>query len=154
VIDTSGLEGISQGSAFSGDVSKFGWYFDMAVGEKVVNSPLTVAGFTYFATNKPTPPAAGSCASNLGEARQYKVGFLTGAPPPGSSISTVLVGGGLAPSPVGGVVDLGKPDGTEGGDSVAFCIGCDPTQRLDPTRPTIIVPSNRQKIYWNMKNDT
>jgi type IV pilus assembly protein PilY1 len=154
VIQSTNLEQISQGGAFSGDVTKNGWFFEMAVGEKVVNSPLTVAGFTYFATNKPTPPAVGSCDSNLGEARQYQVGFLTGAPSQGSSISTVLVGGGLAPSPVGGVVDLGKPDGTEGGDTVAFCIGCDPKQRLDPTRPNIVVPTNRQKIYWNMKLDS
>ena len=130
-----------------------GWYRQMAVGEKVVNSPLTVAGLTYFATNKPTPPVPGSCDSNLGEARQYAMGFLTGAAPPGKTLSTVLVGGGLAPSPVGGVVDLGKPDGSEGGETVAFCIGCDPTQRLDPKRPTINVPTNRQKIYWNTKTD-
>jgi len=158
-IGPSDLEQMAQGSTFSGDTTKFGWTFPMAVGEKVVNSPLTIAGFTYFATNKPTPPAPGSCDSNLGEARQYQVGFLTGAPKTGSAISTVLVGGGLAPSPVGGVVDMGKTnaDGThsdEGGDNVAFCIGCDPKQRLDPTRPEINVPTNRQKIYWNMKNDT
>jgi type IV pilus assembly protein PilY1 len=131
-----------------------GWYRDMAVGEKVVNSPLTVAGVTFFATNKPTPPVAGSCDSNLGEARTYGISFLTGGLPAGrTSISTVLVGGGLAPSPVGGVVDLGKPDGTEGGPTVAFCIGCGKEQRLDPERPSIIVPTNRQKIYWNVRTD-
>jgi len=131
-----------------------GWYREMATGEKVVNSPLTVAGVTYFATNKPTPPLPGSCDSNLGEARTYGIGFLTGGLPAGkTSISTVLIGGGLAPSPVGGVVDLGKPDGSEGGETVAFCIGCGKEQRLDPERPNIIVPTNRQKIYWNVKTD-
>ena len=101
-----------------------------------------------------TPPAVGSCASNLGEAKTYGISFLTGGLPAGrTSISTVLTGGGLAPSPVGGVVDLGKPDGSEGGQKVAFCIGCGKKDRLEPERPNIVVPSNRQKIYWNMKND-
>jgi type IV pilus assembly protein PilY1 len=132
-----------------------GWYRKMGTGgEKVVNSPLTVAGVTYFATNKPTPPVVGSCDSNLGEARNYAISFLTGAAPAGrTTVSTVLTGGGLAPSPVAGVVDLGKPDGSEGGEKVSFCIGCDPEQRLPPTRPNIIVPTNRQKIYWNLKTD-
>ena len=132
-----------------------GWYRDMALGEKVVNSPLTVAGVTFFATNKPTPPAAGSCDANLGEARAYGISFLTGGLPSGrTAISSVLVGGGLAPSPVGGVVDLGKPDGTEGGPTVAFCIGCSGPQRLEPERPKIIVPTSRSKIYWNSKTDS
>jgi type IV pilus assembly protein PilY1 len=126
----------------------------MAPGEKVVNSPLTVAGITFFATNVPTPPAVGSCASNLGEAKTYGISFLTGGLPAGrTTISTVLTGGGLAPSPVGGVVDLGKPDGSEGGQTVAFCIGCGKKDRLEPERPNIIVPTTRRKIYWNMKND-
>jgi len=120
-----------------------------------VNSPLTVAGVTFFATNKPTPVAAGSCDANLGEARAYGISFLTGGLPSGrTAISSVLVGGGLAPSPVGGVVDLGKPDGTEGGPTVAFCIGCSGPQRLEPERPKIIVPTSRSKIYWNSKTDS
>ena len=145
---STGFDATSCGTACKG------WYREMAVGEKVVNSPLTVAGITFFATNKPTPPAPGSCESNLGEARTYGISFLTGGLPPGkAAISTVLIGGGLAPSPVGGVVDLGKADGSEGGETVAFCIGCGKEQRLDPERPNIIVPTSRQKIYWNLKTD-
>ena len=149
----------SAGSAFDpttlcGATACKGWYRKLDVGEKVVNSPLTVAGSVFFATNMPTPPAAGSCDSNLGLARSYAMSFLTGAATrAGGSLSSTLVGGGLAPSPVAGVVDLGKPDGTEGGPSVAFCIGCGEKQRLDPTKPNIIVPTNRQKIYWNTKTD-
>ena len=159
-ITTIAFAGLTQLSGSTGFIATAcgtackGWYRDMAVGEKVVNSPLTVAGITFFATNKPTPPAVGSCASNLGEAKTYGISFLTGGLPAGrTSISTVLTGGGLAPSPVGGVVDLGKPDGSEGGQKVAFCIGCGKKDRLEPERPNIVVPSNRQKIYWNMKND-
>jgi len=131
-----------------------GWFRNLDLGEKVVNSPLTVAGSVFFATNQPTPPAAGSCDSNLGLARSYAMSFLSGAATRASgSLSSTLVGGGLAPSPVAGVVDLGKPDGSEGGPTVAFCIGCGDKQRLDPTKPNIIVPTNRQKIYWNTKTD-
>ena len=151
VLALSGTSGSTVTCAFPDNC---GWYREMAPGEKVVNSPLTVAGITFFATNVPTPPAVGSCASNLGEAKTYGISFLTGGLPAGrTSISTVLTGGGLAPSPVGGVVDLGKPDGSEGGQTVSFCIGCGKKDRLEPERPIIVVPVNRQKIYWNMKND-
>jgi type IV pilus assembly protein PilY1 len=126
-----------------------GWYRNLAVGEKVVNSPLTVAGTTYFSTNRPTPTPLGSCETNLGEARAYGVSFLTGAKPDtASSISTVLIGGGLAPSPVGGVVEI------EPGKLVSFVIGSGKGgSRLEPERPPLNVPTVRTKIYWNQKTD-
>jgi type IV pilus assembly protein PilY1 len=126
-----------------------GWYRKMAVGEKVVNSPLTVAGVTYFATNKPVPTPPGNCRTNLGEARAYGVAFLTGGKPASrESISTVLTGGGLPPSPVGGVVEL------EPGKLVTFVIGSGVDgSRLEPERPPLNVPTTRTKIYWNTKTD-
>jgi type IV pilus assembly protein PilY1 len=129
-----------------------GWYRDLAPGEKVVNSPLTVAGTTFFSTNKPTPapPDSVTCETNLGEARAYGISFLTGGKPASrDSISTVLTGGGLAPSPVGGVVEL------EGGKLVSFVIGSGKDgSRLEPERPPLNVPSTRTKVYWNVKTDT
>ena len=127
-----------------------GWYRNLAVGEKVVNSPLTVAGTTFFATNKPTPVDQNSCDANLGEARAYGISFITGGKPASrESISTVLTGGGLAPSPVGGVVEL------EPGKLVSFVIGSGKDgSRLEPERPPLNVPSTRTKIYWNVKTDS
>jgi type IV pilus assembly protein PilY1 len=126
-----------------------GWYRNLAIGEKVVNSPLTVAGITYFSTNKPVPVPPNSCEANLGEARAYGLSFLTGAKPAArGSISTVLTGGGLAPSPVGGVVEL------EPGKLVTFVIGSGKDgSRLEPERPPLNVPTNRTKIFWNTKTD-
>jgi len=126
-----------------------GWYRDLTVGEKVVNSPLTVAGVTYFSTNRPTPSPPASCETNLGEAKAYGLSFLTGGKPASrDSISTVLTGGGLAPSPVGGVVEI------EPGKLVTFVIGSGKDgSRLEPERPPLNVPTTRSKIYWNSKTD-
>jgi type IV pilus assembly protein PilY1 len=126
-----------------------GWYRELAAGEKVVNSPLTVAGITFFSTNKPLPVDNTSCDTNLGEARAYGISFLTGGKPASrESISAVLTGGGLAPSPVGGVVEI------EPGKLVSFVIGSGKDgSRLEPERPPLSVPTTRTKIYWNVKTD-
>ena len=147
-IVTGNLQFLS-GTSSSTCATCLGWYRDLVAGEKVVNSPLTVAGVTYFATNKPTPPVAGSCATNLGEAKAYGLSFLAGGLPTGkSSISTTLTGGGLPPSPVGGVVEL------EPGKLVTFVIGTGAGgSPIEPTRPPLTVPLNRSKIYWNTKTD-
>jgi type IV pilus assembly protein PilY1 len=134
-----------------GMVSGPGWYRRLAPGEKVVNSPLTVAGSTFFATNEPTPTSDTSCETNLGIARAYGVSFFDGGKPASrESISTVLTGGGLAPSPKAGIVEL-EP----GGEKVPFVIGSGKDgSRLEPERPPLNVPSTRTKVYWNVKSDS
>ena len=101
-----------------------GWYYSLNVnGEKVVNAPLTIGGVVYFGTNRPVTQAA--CKAALGEARSYALSFLdgTGTRTPGGvgtgddAYSRVLTGGGLPPSPVAGLVDIG-------GTIVPVCIGC------------------------------
>jgi type IV pilus assembly protein PilY1 len=128
-----------------------GWYRNLATGEKVVNSPLTVAGTTYFSTNMPTPPAAGSCNVNLGQARAYGFTFYGGTPNktnPDGTMGTPLTGGGLPPSPVGGVVTI------EPGKNVAFIIGGgDKGSSVEGGRVTIPVSSTRRKVYWNKASD-
>jgi type IV pilus assembly protein PilY1 len=145
--DLTALSGDSGLDALCTDCK--GWYRDLALGEKVVNSPLTVAGTTFFSTNRPTPTPEGSCETNLGEAKAYGINFITGGKPASrESISTVLTGGGLAPSPVGGVVEL------EPGKLVTFVIGSGKDgSRLEPERPPLNVPTTRTKIYWNVKTD-
>jgi type IV pilus assembly protein PilY1 len=56
-----------------------GWFVSLSAGEKVVSNAVTLAGTTYFGTNRPTPPAAGVCTANLGEARLYALGFQDAA---------------------------------------------------------------------------
>jgi type IV pilus assembly protein PilY1 len=128
-----------------------GWYRNLSTGEKVVNSPLTVAGTTYFATNKPTPAAAGTCNVNLGQARAYGFTFFGGSPnktQPDGTMGTPLTGGGLPPSPVGGVVEI------EPGKNVAFIIGAgEKGSSVEGGRITIPVASTRHKVYWNAATD-
>ena len=52
----------------------------------------------------PTPPAANSCASNLGRAKSYRMPLFCGAPD-----SLELAGGGLPPTPVIGNVEIDVP---------------------------------------------
>src|SRR3569833_1138369 len=54
-----------------------GWYITLDTGEKVVNTPLTVAGVTYFGTNTPKQ-ASLMCTPNLGIARGYQINYLNG----------------------------------------------------------------------------
>jgi len=53
-----------------------GWYITLGTGEKVVTNAITLAGTTFFGTNRPTPPQPGVCSANLGEARLYAVSYL------------------------------------------------------------------------------
>jgi type IV pilus assembly protein PilY1 len=56
-----------------------GWYIALSSGEKVVGNSITLAGTTFFGTNRPTPAAPGVCTPNLGEARLYSVNYLDGS---------------------------------------------------------------------------
>jgi type IV pilus assembly protein PilY1 len=133
-----------------------GWYLDMRDGEKVVNAPLSIGGVTYFSTNRPTPDPA-SCSPNLGEARAYAVDFLQGTAATdrnkdgttnADDLSIKLTGGGLPPSPVGGVVQL------DDGRLVDFVIGSgEGGSPITPERPVRNIPKVRKKIYWNTNSD-
>jgi type IV pilus assembly protein PilY1 len=118
-----------------------------SAGEKGVNAPTTVGGLVYFGTNQPTAPAANSCSANLGTARSYAISFLAG-----TSTRTVLDGGGLAPSPVFGLVTLtigGKSTqlpfliGAGGGSS-----GADSRSSIGAQKPNIPIVPTRKRTYW------
>ncbi len=126
-----------------------GFYTYLAVGEKVVNAPITISGVTFFGTNRPVPPSVNSCTSNLGEARGYALD-----PFAGTATSTVYGDGiGLPPSPVAGVVSI-----TTGNTSVLkrFCIGCGGSAEgggkvdspIEVTDPFKKVPKKTQRTYW------
>lgn len=126
-----------------------GWLFSLSLCEQVVNRALTIGGTTYFGTNAPMQSTPGACNTNLGTARGYAVDFLTGA---GNALPTVYSGGGLPPSPEGGIVEL------DNGQRQPFCIGCTPPGLSNPSplqgSPVNINPTGaRYRVYWYLKTD-
>lgn len=133
-----------------------GCYLPMSTaGEKIVNAPVTVAGITYFGTNRPKPSSETTCSANLGEAKVYGVPLFCKAPN-----SQVLVGGGLPPSPVTGTVQVSYTVKNAAGQDITlekqvpFIIGAPNTKgssiegsKVNPT----IIPV-RKRSYWYIKN--
>jgi type IV pilus assembly protein PilY1 len=83
-----------------------GWFMKLGVGEKVVSDSVTQDGVTFFSTNRPLPADPGVCASNLGGARVYAVGFDSGLAvydfdlDGNLDLFTDVPGGGYPPPPV------------------------------------------------------
>ena len=131
------------------DGSLSGFYVTLAnSGEKGVNAPVTVGGFTFFGTNTPIPPATNACNANLGTARSYQIAFLTGE----VSVN-VLQGGGLPPSPVAGLVNVNIGDTTATvpfiiGGSSPGCIGADCSSSIGAQKANIPIKQTRSRAYW------
>jgi len=124
-------------------------------GEKAVNSPLTVAGYTYFGTNTPADPTKNPnmCYPNLGIARGYAINFLTGTGLNSNGYIT-FDGGGLPPSPVFGLVEINPGSGVYtpvligGGNQTGAAVGGNNTSALGANK---VVPPNtgkRKRTYW------
>jgi type IV pilus assembly protein PilY1 len=132
-----------------------GFYITLTnTGEKLVNAPTTIGGFTYFGTNQPLAPSNLSCKTSLGNARAYQVNFVTGA-----TASELLDGGGLPPSPVQGVVGVADNNGNTlfvpfllGGNPAKACSGPDCRSALGGTRPSIPISPTRRRLYWYLNN--
>jgi len=134
------------------DGSLNGFYVTLAgAGEKGVNAPTTVGGLVYFGTNQPIVASSTTCQANLGTARSYSVNFLTGA-----SSFRVLDGGGLAPSPVFGIVTVNVA-GTD--RQLPFLIGggggsgADGKSGLGAQKPIIPIKNIRKRTYWYRETD-
>src|SRR5690606_5541805 len=132
------------GEEFSSPESQRGCFITLnPAGEKVVNSPTTAGGLTYFSTNRPTPPSGNSCTGSLGEAKVYGVPLMCKEPK-----SQVLTGGGLPPSPVTGnvLIDLGNGEQRR----VPFIIGGFNSKRsgIEGSKVQVAVPPRRQKLFW------
>lgn len=138
-----------------------GFYITLLTGEKVVNAPLTVAGYTYFGTNTPSEVKAGACYPDLGIARGYAVSFLSGLGlNPNGNRYVTFDNGGLPPSPVFGMVSItqdngstrlvpvliggGKQDGPGGGDNTSSLGG----QEVKPASV-----GKRKRTYWYTQAD-
>ncbi|MEY2860237.1 MAG: hypothetical protein RL392_695 [Pseudomonadota bacterium] len=139
------LLGISAGSPPTDLGTKKGWYLGLSAREQVVTAAITLFGTTTFSTQIPQVNVPGSCTSGLGTTSVYNVSYLNAASKNGSTTPfEPVVGNGLPPSPVGGMVTL---DARDGGISVPFCIGCSGTSPLESKRVTatsgVTVPKNR-----------
>lgn len=126
--------------------AKKGWALQLTSEEKVVTSALTIFGTVYFSTQEPSEAAEGSCTPDLGYARTYSINFRNAEGVDGER-SVHLVGDGLPPSPVAGLVTL------DDGSTVPFCIGCSGSSSLEgsepPIPPTAVQPKAR--VFWNIE---
>ena len=146
-----------------------GWFYTMAVGEKVVNAALTAGANVYFSTNKPAPPTAGSCLANLGVAKAYGLVFNDGVPGrdlnndgvlDATDAAITLTGGGLPPSPIAGLVNVVDAV-TNREVTVPFIIGAGGaaggvagfTSQSAPAKIVVNMQKTRKKKYWYMKYD-
>lgn len=139
----------------------FGWYLDYETGEKSVNAALTVAGTTFFGTNKPKAADPRSCSANLGEARGYAINFLTGTSSVGdrdgngtinrTDLYSVFKGGGLPPSAVSGVVQISSSK------TVRFVIGSGGTgtagSTIEGVKTQVNPSGTRTRVFWYFKKD-
>ena len=138
-----------------GTVPNMGYYVRLVNnGEKAVNAPLTVAGYTYFGTNQPTAPDPNTCSTNLGIARGYRL-----SPLDATYTSAAFSGGGMPPSPVAGLVSI-TVNGVAmlvpfiiGGGGDPTCVGADCSSALGGGKPTISVPTSRSRTYWYREMD-
>jgi type IV pilus assembly protein PilY1 len=122
-----------------------GWRLEMRAGEQVVTSAITVFGTVTFSTHVPANPDAGACTSNLGTARVYNIAYSNAASRNGTVFrNETIVGGGLPPSPVAGMVTL--DDGTV----VPFLIGGEGESPLAGSEPVPSGLANQPKNlqYW------
>jgi type IV pilus assembly protein PilY1 len=125
-------------------VAGAGCYMTLAQGEKVVNASTSIGGQSFFGTNRPGASVAGPvCTPNLGIAKSYGMRLFCQA-----ATGSTLVGGGLPPSPVAGLVSITDAKGKK--SQVPFVIGA-PNARasaVEGTRLTPVVEAPRRRLYW------
>ena len=138
-----------------------GWFLDLESGEKSVNAALTVAGTTFFGTNKPQAADPRSCSANLGIARGYALNFLNGTSATGdrdangtvnrSDLYSVFKGGGLPPSPVSGIVQISSSK------TVRFVIGSGGSgttgSAIEGVKTQVNPSGTRTRVFWYFKKD-
>ena len=136
----------------TGRVNENGCYIQLATnGEKVINAPLTASGITYFGTHRPNPETRNTCVSGLGQAFFYQFPLFCQPPP----APTETLGGGMPPSPVGGVVLLESQDknGKPTTYKQTFLMGASGPSPLDVMDPQPPVSPRRRPLYWRINNN-
>lgn len=121
-------------------------------GEKVVNAPALIAGVVYIGTNEPPASSGNTCTTGLGTARGYQL-----APFSGNYGFNIFAGGGLPPTVIAGLVEIGNksvPFIIGGGSplsilgSVPPCTSSDCSSIIGGGKPPISVSTQRQRTYW------
>lgn len=120
-----------------------GWYLALASNEQVVTSAVTLFGYSTFNTHTPTSSSNSSCTS-LGTNKSYRISYRDASGEDGDRYE-VLLGGGLSPSPVSGIVQL---DPEDGGDEIPFVCTLD-CEEAEPTYSSQTQPKRR--VYWNVE---
>ncbi len=155
---------LTEGSLFDAtsgqyDGSRYGFYITLThPGEKAVNAPLTVAGYTTVGTNTPSVPVAGMCYPNLGTARSYSYSFLTAAGQNDNRF-VILDGGGFPPSSVFGMVVVDNNGQSTvvpvllGGGNQTGSGGGDDTSGLGVQKIKIAGVGKRKRTYWYSETD-
>ncbi|HEU4845673.1 MAG TPA: PilC/PilY family type IV pilus protein [Burkholderiaceae bacterium] len=132
-----------------------GWFMNLnqyGKGEQAVTSALIASGMVTFSTNRPVPPASGTCATALGKAEGYWVNLFNGsggidtAGTCNGARASEFVGGGLPPSPVmaTGVPVNGRP--------VSVVIGAvqrdgSASAAISPQKVRPAIVSKRKRVY-------
>jgi type IV pilus assembly protein PilY1 len=127
--------------------AKKGWYLGLTATEQVVTSSVIVFGVVTFSTHQPAVTAANACTNNLGTTNVYNIGYLNAASANGTvSRYERLVGDGLPPSPVAGLVTL------DNGKTVPFIIGGGKVS-LEGALPKELdlVSRPKQRLYWYLQ---
>lgn len=142
---------------YTGGSSSPGFYVTLTnAGEKAVNAPLTVSGYTYFGTNQPANPTnnPNMCYPNLGIARGYAISFLDGSGL-NSSRFVKFDGGGMPPSPIFGLVQLPTSGGGTlltpvliGGGNQLGLVGGNNTSSLGTQKVVPPGTGKRKRTYW------
>ncbi|AHX15436.1 pilus assembly protein PilY [Dyella jiangningensis] len=154
--DETGASGGGSVAPYSITSTTSGFYVTLNhTGEKAVNAPLTVAGYTYFGTNTPDVIGADStkCYPNLGIARGYAINFLTGVGL-NSDGFVVFSGGGFPPSPVFGLISIGSGSSSVitpvliGGGNQTSPSGGNNTSVLGAQKITPPQLGKRKRTYW------
>jgi type IV pilus assembly protein PilY1 len=124
--------------------TKKGWYLALAQGEQVVTGSVTAYGNTTFNTHTPTVPNALTCKPDLGTARVYNVSYVDAAAQSIKGRFQNVEGGGLAPTPVVGRVEL------DNGNIRDVVIGANPDSFLSPkgTAPKAAFKQPKGRVYW------
>lgn len=135
--------------------AKKGWALALRNSEQVVTSAVTLFNTVTFSTQQTIAAEVGTCGLNLGKARVYNVNYLNAASRNGTlERGEVIAGGGLPPSPVGGIIKL------DDGQLVPFIIGASPNSPLESRKVSDLLglasdppwPKRyRGKIFWNIK---
>lgn len=127
--------------------AKKGWYLGLVSGEQVVTSALTLFGVTTFSTSQPPVTSTTTCTADLGTTLVYNVNYQNAFSATNEALPYARVnGGGLPPSPVGGLVLID-------GKKVPFCIGCRAESPLESKRAGVLSDTLKPvgRSYWFIK---